>query len=177
LAPSSGAGESACVEGRFAARRAISLPVGQINRADAAISGFSDAPLPLVNIELHQAVVSHLQQERLASFFIHDVGAFHNLVHFERLLAKRAQDILAIIQHDETPGVIKRAGSLTIRKLIFGNDPLDIVRLALDAVSKASVRLDGHALNDGVNHWWIGCSTSLWSLESVANVIVQLVGI
>jgi hypothetical protein len=53
-----------------------------------------------VDIELHQAFVSHFQQEGLASFFIHNIGAFHDLVHFERLLAKRPQDIFSIIQHD-----------------------------------------------------------------------------
>jgi hypothetical protein len=60
----------------------------------------SDEPLPFVDIELHQAFVSHFQQEGLASFFIHDIGAFHDLAHFERLLAKRRQDIFSIIQHD-----------------------------------------------------------------------------
>jgi hypothetical protein len=60
----------------------------------------SDEPSPFVDIELHQAFVSHFQQEGLASFFIHNIGAFHDLVHFERLLAERVQDIFSIIQHD-----------------------------------------------------------------------------
>ena len=60
----------------------------------------SDEPSPFVDIELHQAFVSHFQQEGLASFFIHNIGAFHDLVDFERLLAERAQDIFSIIQHD-----------------------------------------------------------------------------
>ena len=60
----------------------------------------SDEPSPFVDIELHQAFVSHFQQEGLASFFIHNIGAFHDLVYFERLLAKRPQDIFSIIQHD-----------------------------------------------------------------------------
>jgi hypothetical protein len=49
----------------------------------------SDEPSPCVDIELHQAFVSHFQQEGLASFFIHDIGAFHDLAHFERPLAER----------------------------------------------------------------------------------------
>jgi hypothetical protein len=57
-------------------------------------------PSPTVDIELHQAFVSHFQQEGLASFFIQDIGAFHDLAHFERLLAERTQDIFSIIQHD-----------------------------------------------------------------------------
>jgi hypothetical protein len=65
--------------------------------------GSSDQPSPLVNIEFHQAFVSHFQQEGLAGFLIHDIGAFHDLVDFERLLAERAQDIFSIIQHDYPP--------------------------------------------------------------------------
>ena len=60
----------------------------------------SDEPSPFVDIELHQAFVSHFQQEGLARFFIQDIGAFHDLAHFERLLAERTQDIFSIIQHD-----------------------------------------------------------------------------
>jgi hypothetical protein len=59
----------------------------------------SDEPSPFVDIELHQAIVAHFQQEGLASFLIHDIGAFHDFVHFERLLAERAQNIFSIIQH------------------------------------------------------------------------------
>jgi hypothetical protein len=68
-----------------------------INADGAAIHESSDEPSPFVDIELHQAFVSHFQQEGLASFFIHDIGAFHHLVQFERLLAERAQDIFSII--------------------------------------------------------------------------------
>jgi hypothetical protein len=71
----------------------------------------------------------------------------------------------------------KRAKSLRIRKLIFRNDPLDIPRLALDAVSNKSICLYGHTLNDSVNHWWISCGTSLWTLGLVANVFIQLIGV
>ena len=129
-----------------------------------------------MDIELHQAFLSHFQQEGLASFFIHDIGALHELAHFERLLAERTQDIFLIIQHYQTP-VIKRAQSLRIRQLIFRNDSLDLFRLALDAVSKTSICLDGHELDNGVNRWWIGCDTSLWTLGLVANILIQLIGI
>ena len=60
----------------------------------------SDVPSPLVNIEFHQAFVAHFQQEGLAGFLVHDIGAFHDLIDFERLLAERFQDIFSIIQHD-----------------------------------------------------------------------------
>ncbi|MDN3276568.1 hypothetical protein QWJ07_20065 [Frankia sp. RB7] len=143
----------------------------------AAIHGSFDEPSPFVDIELHRAFVPHFQQEGLASLLVRDIGAFHDLVDFERLLAKRHQDIFSIIQHNETPPANKRAKSLKVRQLIFRDDALDIPRLALDAVSKTSICLDGHALNHGVNHCLINCCTSLWTLGLVANVFIQLIGI
>jgi hypothetical protein len=130
-----------------------------------------------VYIELHQAFVSHFQQKGLASFFIRHIGALHNLVHFEGLFAKRIQNIFSIIQHDQTPTVIKRAKSLRIGKLIFRDYSLDILWLTLDAISKTSICLDGHTLNDRVNHWRISCGTTLGTLGLVANVFIQLIGI
>jgi hypothetical protein len=83
-----------------------------------------------------------------------------------------------------TPSQFIRAGvppsssrSLRIRKLIFRDDSLDFLRLALDAVSETSIGLDGHMLDDGVNHRWLSCGTSLRALRLVANVFIQLVGI
>jgi hypothetical protein len=78
-----------------------------------------------VDVELHQAFVAHFQQEGLASFLIHDIGAFHDFVDFERFLAESAQDIFSIIQHDQAP--INCTKSLGIGKLIFRNHPLNIV--------------------------------------------------
>ena len=74
-----------------------------------------------MDIELDQTFVAHFQKEGLASFRIRDIGALHDLVDCKRLLAERAQDIFSIIQHE------RRAKSLRIRKLIFRNDPLDIL--------------------------------------------------
>jgi hypothetical protein len=130
-----------------------------------------------VDIELHRTFVSHFQQEGLESFLFGDIGASHDFVDFERLLSKRNQDIFPIIQHDETPPANKRATSLKVRQLLFRHDSLDIPRLALDAISKTSICLDGHTLNDGVNHGRINCLPSLWALGLVANVFIQLVGI
>jgi hypothetical protein len=62
--------------------------------------GSSDEPSPIVNIEFHQTFVAHFQKKGLANFLIRDIGAFHDLVDFERPLAERIQDILPIIQHD-----------------------------------------------------------------------------
>jgi len=62
--------------------------------------GSSDEPSPIVNIEFHQTFAAHFQKEGLADFLIRDIGAFHDLVDFERLLAEHIQDILPIIQHD-----------------------------------------------------------------------------
>jgi hypothetical protein len=70
--------------------------------------GSSDEPSPIVNIEFHQTFVAHFQKEGLAGFLIHDIGALHDLVDFERLLAEDIEDILPIVQHDY---------SLQLRKL------------------------------------------------------------
>ena len=66
--------------------------------------------------------------------------------------------------------------SLGVGKLIFRDDPLNIFRLAPDPVSKTSVCLDGHALNDRVNHWGVIFGTTLWPLGLVLNVFIHLVG-
>ena len=64
--------------------------------------GSSDEPSPFVNTEFHQTFAAHFQKEGLADFLIYDIGAFHDLVDFKRLLAERIQDILSIIQHDHS---------------------------------------------------------------------------
>jgi len=143
----------------------------------AATHGSSDEPSPFVDIELHRAFVSHFQQEGLAGFLVRDIGAFHHFVDFERLLSKRHQDIFSIIQHVETPLINECAKSLKVRQLIFRDDAFDIPRRALDTVSKTPICLDGHTLNDGVNHRWINSGTSLWTLGLVANGFIQLIGI
>jgi hypothetical protein len=81
--------------------------------------GSSDEPPPLVNIEFHQTFAAHFQKEGLAGFLIHDIGAFHDLVDFERLLAEHTQDILPIIQHDY---------SLQLRNLTL-NEPFRSLRV------------------------------------------------
>jgi hypothetical protein len=81
--------------------------------------GSSDEPSPIVNIEFHQTLVAHFQKEGLAGFLIHDIGAFHDLVDFERLLAEHTQDILPIIQHDY---------SLQLRNLTL-NEPFRSLRV------------------------------------------------
>jgi hypothetical protein len=68
-----------------------------------AIRGSRDDPSPFVDVVPHQAFLSHFQQEGLASFLIHGIGALHDLVDFQRLFAKRAQDIFSTIQHDQNP--------------------------------------------------------------------------
>jgi hypothetical protein len=74
----------------------MGLRLDKVVAPDTHFSGSSDEPSPFVNIEFHQTFVSHF----LASFLIHDIGAFHDLVDFERLLAERAENIFSIIQHD-----------------------------------------------------------------------------
>src|SRR2546426_1134988 len=62
----------------------------------AASIGLSDEPMPLVDIEFHQAFVAHFQQQGLASFLIREIGAPHDLVGLERLLPERIEDILTV---------------------------------------------------------------------------------
>jgi hypothetical protein len=66
-------------------------------------AGSSDEPSSFVNIELYQTIVPHFQQKGLARLLVRNIGAFHDFVDFEWLLAQRAQDILSVIQHDQTP--------------------------------------------------------------------------
>jgi len=42
----------------------------------------------------------------LAIFFIHNIGTFHYLINFERLLAKRIQNIFSIVEREHTPSII-----------------------------------------------------------------------
>jgi hypothetical protein len=69
-------------------------------QAGRTCCGSSQQPSSFVNIEFYQPFASHFQQQGLAGFLIHDVGAFHDLIDLERLLAECAQDILSVIQHD-----------------------------------------------------------------------------
>jgi hypothetical protein len=71
-------------------------------------------------------------------------------------------------------GFTGRGSSLTIRKLIFGHDTFD--RVALDAISDASVGLDGQASNDGVDLWLFKLRPALRALTSMTDGIVQPIG-
>ena len=77
----------------------MGLQLDKVVAPDTHFSGSSDEPSPFVNIEFHQTFVSHFQEEGLARFRIHDIGAFPDLVEFARLLAERAEDIFSVIQH------------------------------------------------------------------------------
>jgi hypothetical protein len=75
----------------------VVVSVQSIGAIAISSPGLSDEPSSFVNIELYQTFASHFQQEGLAGFLIHDIGAFHDLIDFERLLAERPQDILSVI--------------------------------------------------------------------------------
>jgi hypothetical protein len=59
----------------------------------------SKMPSAAMNIEFQNALVSHFQQEGLASFLVQDIGSSHDLMNLERLFVQSAQDIVSIIQH------------------------------------------------------------------------------
>jgi hypothetical protein len=56
-------------------------------------------PLAAVNIEFHNTLVSHFQQEGLASFLVRNIGSFHDLIDLERLFAQSTQNFVALIEH------------------------------------------------------------------------------
>jgi hypothetical protein len=133
----------------------------------------SKMPSAAVNIEFHDALVSHFQQEGLASFLVQDIGSSHDLTNLERLFAQSAQDIVSIIQHAFSLTITSDSTLLTVRKLIFRHYTLYLVRL--DAVSKTSVRLDRHTLNDGVNLSCLDLHPPLRSLTAMKDFVVWLV--
>jgi hypothetical protein len=53
-------------------------------------------PMSLVNIELHRAVVTHLQQERLAIVLMLYVHTLHDFESLQRLFAKSSQNLFSI---------------------------------------------------------------------------------
>jgi len=122
-------------------------------------------PSAAMSIEFHNALVSHFQREGLASFLVHDISSSHDLTNRERLFVKSAQDIVSIIQHAFSLTITSHGALLTVRKLIFRRYTLYLVRL--DAVSKTSVRLDRHTLNDGVNLWHLDLRPPLRSLTAM----------
>jgi hypothetical protein len=126
-----------------------------------------------VNIEFHSTLVPHFQQEGLASFLVHDIGPSHDLTNLERLFAQSAQDIVSIIQHVFSLTVTSHGNLLTVRQLIFRDYSLYLV--GLDAVSKTSVRLDGHTLNDGVDLRHLDMYPPLRPLTAMKDFVVYLV--
>jgi hypothetical protein len=98
-------------DGRCVARNSGQKVAPSIDRKHRGSGGQAtrrssrNEPSPFVDIELHRPFVSHFQQQRLASFLICNIGAFHDLIDLERLLAQCAQDILSIVQHEQTPTV------------------------------------------------------------------------
>jgi hypothetical protein len=130
----------------------------------------SKKPSAAVNIEFHNTLVSHFQQEGLASFLVRDIGSSHDLANLERLFAQSVQDIVSIVRHAFSLTITSHGALLTVRKLIFRDYTLYLVRL--DAVPKTSVRLDRHALNDGVNLWRLDLHPPLRSLTAMKHFVV-----
>ena len=92
--------------------------------------------------------------------------------HLERLFVQSAQDIVSIIQHAFSLTITSHGG-LTDSTKAHLHYTLYLVRL--DAVSKTSVRLDRHTLNDGVNLWHLDLHPPLRSLTAMKDFVVWLV--
>jgi hypothetical protein len=75
------------IMGRSGAIRRISRVRGSRPLYERSSSSRSE-PMSLVNIELHRAVVAHLQQYRLAIVLISYVDALHDLEGLQGLFAK-----------------------------------------------------------------------------------------
>jgi hypothetical protein len=63
---------------------------------DICRSSFRSEPMSLVNVELHRAVVTHFQQQRLAIVLIFYVHALHDFESFQRLFLKGNQNLFSI---------------------------------------------------------------------------------
>ena len=81
----------------------MGLRLDKVVAPDTHFSGSSDEPSPFVNIEFHQPLIAHFQKQGLAGLLIREICALHDFVDLEWLLAKRIQDILAILQHHYSP--------------------------------------------------------------------------
>jgi hypothetical protein len=66
----------------------FSRSISKLNGLWPAMALSRSEPMSLVNIELHGAVVTHLQQERLAVVLILYVHALHDFESLQRLFAK-----------------------------------------------------------------------------------------
>jgi hypothetical protein len=72
--------------------------------------------MSLVNIKLHRAVVTHLQQERLAVVLMLYVHALHDFESLQRLFAKGSQNLFSIshwssLQASATVRVVQIVGN------------------------------------------------------------------
>src|SRR6266851_5676870 len=67
------------------------------------------------------------------------------------------------------------AGSTQPADLFLGHHALDIFGLALDAVARASVRLDRQARNDGIDAALLDAGAALRPLQLVVNIVVNRV--
>jgi hypothetical protein len=62
-----------------------------------------DRPKTFIDVELDSALVSHLEQERLAGFLVRHVGALHDFEDLHRPLTKRGHNFFSILQHLSFP--------------------------------------------------------------------------
>src|ERR1700737_2037937 len=76
-------------------------------------------------------------------------------------------------RHDKTLIKATAAGSAQPADLFLGHHALDILGLALDAVARASVRLDRQAGDDGIDAALLGVGAALRPLRLVMNVIID----
>jgi hypothetical protein len=69
----------------------------------------------------------------------------------------------------------QRRGSAQPADLFLGHHPLDVLSLAFDAVTRASVRLDGQACDDGIDASLPGDGAALRPLKLVVDIVIDRV--
>jgi hypothetical protein len=116
-------------------------------------------------------MLSHFLPIFRLAFSAGGTGKLPRSRHWLGSFAQSARDIVSIIQHAFPLTIASHAVLLTIRKLIFRYHTLDLVRP--DAISKTSVCLDRHTLNDGVNFWHLDLYPSLRPLTTVDDFIIR----
>src|SRR3954471_1744113 len=73
------------------------------------------------------------------------------------------------------PGRGAAARSAQTADLFLGHHPLDVLGLALDAITRAAVRLDRQAADDGIDAALLDDGAALRALQLVVNIVINRV--
>jgi hypothetical protein len=71
----------------------------------------------------------------------------------------------------------KAGGLVQTTQQLLGYNPLEILFLALDAISRAPVRLYGQQCKNGIDVTWLDIVTALRSVMLVVDVVVDMIDV